>query len=61
MREQKRAAVLKEKRAGSGSTSPPRVVVSIVFSMILCTSIVFCRYAYGSSSLAFIVSNCVRM
>nr|XP_017239396.1 PREDICTED: pre-rRNA-processing protein TSR1 homolog [Daucus carota subsp. sativus] len=27
VREQKRAAVLKEKRAGSGSTSPPRVVV----------------------------------
>ncbi|CAK9158536.1 unnamed protein product [Ilex paraguariensis] len=29
MREQKRAALLKEKRASSGSTSPPRVIVSI--------------------------------
>ncbi|XP_028097107.1 DAZ-associated protein 1-like, partial [Camellia sinensis] len=30
MREQKRAALLKEKRASSGLTSPPRVIVSIL-------------------------------
>lgn len=30
MREQKRAAVLKEKRALSGPSSPPRVIVSVI-------------------------------
>lgn len=31
IRDQKRAAILKEKRASSGSTSPPRVIVSILY------------------------------
>lgn len=52
MREQKRAAVLKEKRAVSGSTSPPRIVVSIVFFMIfvlflLCIVITHVKVQFG--------------
>ncbi|CAK9178334.1 unnamed protein product [Ilex paraguariensis] len=35
MREQKRAALLKEKRASSGSTSPPRVIVLFGLSAIV--------------------------
>ncbi|RVX16015.1 hypothetical protein CK203_005696 [Vitis vinifera] len=56
IRDQKRAAILKEKRASSGSTSPPRVIVMHSVGELLS-----CSLSYDGCSVIFGLSASVNV